>query len=180
MESAPDPAALQAKLREWGHPALVIPHGTAWGAYTPADASFEKQLTPAAHDPALQTLIEVYSGHGNSEEYRSFRPVVRGADGLVCPEPTPDHLPSCWRAGELIRARCLEAGESDTECDARAATARAHHVAAGLSGDRTVPGVEAGTARSRASRPRSGSIRANAAIASFPRSTTAQRVRCSS
>ena len=28
------------------------------------------------HDPALQTLVEVYSGRGNSEEYRRFRGVL--------------------------------------------------------------------------------------------------------
>ena len=28
--------------------------------------------------------------------------------GLPC--PSPDHLPSCWRAGEIIEARCREAG----------------------------------------------------------------------
>jgi hypothetical protein len=144
MESAETPAELFEKLSQWGHESLVIPHGTTWGFYTPAAASWDHQLTSAQHDPDRQTLIEVYSGHGNSEEFRSFEPVRTTPDGaLECPPPTPDYLPSCWRAGELIRERCLAEGEDEVVCEERAAQARAYHVAAGVAGRLVVPGARA-------------------------------------
>jgi hypothetical protein len=134
------PGELFAKLDDWGHASVVIPHGTTWGLYTPQGASWEKQLTPEQHDPARQTLVEVYSGHGNSEEYRAWRAVETAPDGSVrCPEPTKDYLPSCWQAGEIIRARCHEAGESDTTCEQRAADARQYYADAASGSRTTVP-----------------------------------------
>ncbi len=144
MESAETPGELFEKLSQWGHESLVIPHGTTWGFYTPANASWDHQLSAAQHDPERQTLIEVYSGHGNSEEFRSFEPVATSADGaLACPVPTPDYLPSCWRAGELIRARCLAEGEDELVCDERAAQARAYYIGGGAAGRLAVPGASA-------------------------------------
>ncbi|UCE84630.1 MAG: DUF3604 domain-containing protein, partial [Deltaproteobacteria bacterium] len=141
-EYAETPAELFAKLRDWGHEALVIPHGTSWGWYTPAGSSWDKQLTAAQRGAGLQTLIEVYSGHGNSEEYRDYRAVEFGPDGEArCPEPSADYLPSCWRAGELIRERCRDAGLGESECETRAAEARAYYLEAGISGHRVVPGA---------------------------------------
>jgi len=138
-EFAATPEALFAKLDDWGHDSLVIPHGTAWGVYTPALSGWEKQL--ATHDPERQILVEVYSGHGNSEEYRAWRPSTVGAGGeLVCPAPSAGYLPSCWRAGELIREQCLAEGEAATECEARAQQARARYVAANNGGWKTAPG----------------------------------------
>ena len=141
-EFAATPEELAAKLDDWGHDALVIPHGTTWGYYTPLGSSWDKQLTAAAHDPERQRLIEVYSGHGNSEEYREFREVIFDADGgRSCPEPEANHLPSCWRAGEIIRERCRAAGESDETCDARAVAARQNYVDADISGHLTIAGA---------------------------------------
>ena len=111
LEGASTPQILYRKLNEWGFPSLVIPHGTTWGLYTPAASSWDKQLTRAQHDPSLQTLVEVFSGHGNSEEYRTFRAAdVDHNDELLCPEPHEGYEPCCWRAGELIRARCGRPG----------------------------------------------------------------------
>ncbi len=142
LESAPTPAILFRKLREWSFPSLVIPHGTTWGFYTPPGSSWDKQLAGDLHDPERQRLIEVYSGHGDSEVYRDWRDVERGADGsLTCPAPRPDYLPACWRAGEIIRDRCLRARENANECETRAAAARAHAAAAGVAGHRSVPGA---------------------------------------
>jgi hypothetical protein len=143
-ESAPDPATLFAKLDDWGFESMVIPHGTTWGFYTPHGSSWDKQLVGAQFDPERQSLIEVYSGHGNSEEYRDWKEVVLAPDGSrSCPKPRNDFLPSCWRAGEIIAARCREAGESAAECEVRAAVARQNYVDADIFGHMTVPGVKA-------------------------------------
>jgi hypothetical protein len=141
-ESAATPEVLYRKLREWGFPALVIPHGTSWGFYTPPGSSWDKQLAGAQHDPELQRLVEVYSGHGDSEVYRSWREVEFDADGRpTCPEARPDYLPMCVRAGQLIRARCEAAGASAEECGRREVEARANAAAAGVAAHRTVPGA---------------------------------------
>jgi hypothetical protein len=142
MEVAPTPADLFRKLDEGGTEAIVIPHGTAWGLYTPPGSSWDKQLAGPMHDPERQTLIEIYSGHGETEVYRDWRAVEIAADGsLSCPEPRPDYLPSCWQAGELIRERCLAAGEEAGECDRRAAVARQNAVDARVAIQHTVPGT---------------------------------------
>ena len=143
LESAPTPEALFSKLDDWGLPALVIPHGTAWGMYTPAGSDWKKQLP--GHDPERQTLVEVYSGHGNSEQLPDWREVDVSGDGsFSCPAPSHGYLPSCWRAGELIEGRCLEVGESAEVCSARASDARDNYVDAFQAGWKTLPGFEPG------------------------------------
>ncbi len=138
LEYAETPHDLFTRLDDWGFDALVIPHGNTWGFYTPPGSSWDKQLTLKEHDPKRQTLIEVFSGHGNSEQFRKWREVAYDAQGnMVCPEPTPDYLPSCWRAGELIRERC--GGASD--CDARVKKAQMDYLQAGRAGHLVVPGV---------------------------------------
>jgi hypothetical protein len=138
-ESTTTPGELFAKLDDWGVESIVIPHGTTWGFYTPPGSTWDKQLNREQHDPDRQTLIEVYSGHGNSEEYRSFKPVEAGPEGPTCPQPTNDYLPSCWHAGEIIRQRCLKEGAASDECERRAAEARANAVEAQVQGHLTVP-----------------------------------------
>src|SRR5262245_39893736 len=69
MESTPTPAKLEGLLQEWGAAALVIAHGTTSGDEAPADARFDDRLGDAK-------LVELFSGHGNAEEYRPWRPVV--------------------------------------------------------------------------------------------------------
>ncbi len=141
-ESAATPGELFAKLDEWGHDAIVIPHGTTWGFYTPPGSSWDKQLTAAQHDPDRQTLLEIYSGHGNSDEYRDWRAIRFDENGKPwCPEPTDDYLPTCWQAGEIVRGRCLEAGLAAEECEERAVQARANAAAAGEQAHLTVPGA---------------------------------------
>jgi len=143
-ESAGTPEMLFAKLDDWGFESLVIPHGTTWGYYTPQGSAWDKQLTPQQHDPERQTLVEIFSGHGNSEEYRTWREVILNDDGSrSCPEPRDDFLPSCWRAGEIIAARCREEGEPAPECESRAREARQLYVDADVAGHWTVPGAEA-------------------------------------
>jgi hypothetical protein len=140
-ESAATPQELFAKLDDWNLESIVIPHGTTWGFYTPSGSAWDKQLNQEQHDPQRQTLIEVFSGHGNSEEFRDFTDVELSSAGARCPEPTNMYLPSCWQAGEIIRKRCLDAGLAADECEKRAAEARQNYVDARVQGHLTVPGV---------------------------------------
>ena len=99
-EVATTPPELFRKLDEWGHDAIVIPHGTAWGVYTPPGSSWSKQLKGVMHDSDRQTLLEVYSGHGDSEVYRDWRAVSTNANGdLICPEERTNYLPPCRLCG---------------------------------------------------------------------------------
>ncbi len=124
VESAATPGELEEKLSQWGLAPLVIPHGTAWGVYTPDGASLAKHLAPGHFRPERQRLLELYSGHGNSEQYRpGDREVEIGADGApVCRAPTPDYLPCCWQGGEIARGRCAESGSA--ACEAEVARVR--------------------------------------------------------
>ena len=137
-EVAHTPRELFEKLAQWGFESIVIPHGNTWGLYTPPGSSWDKQLVGAQHDPSRQTLIEVYSGHGNSEEYRDWNDVTYGPGGEpVCPEPRKDYLPCCWQAGEIIRAHCGDA--TPQECERRVTDARINYLKAGAAGRMTVP-----------------------------------------
>ncbi|MDE0883940.1 MAG: DUF3604 domain-containing protein [Myxococcota bacterium] len=143
IEAAPTPAELFDKLDDWGHAAIVIPHGTAWGFYTPPGSSWDKQLTPEQHDPKWQRIIEIYSGHGNSEEYRPLSEISIAADGTrSCPAPNNNYLPACWRAGEIIEERCRAEGTDIATCEERAIEARQFFVDAKRNGGpTTVPGT---------------------------------------
>lgn len=140
-ESAHTPAELFEKLAQWGFDSLVIPHGTTWGFYTPPDSTYDKQLRGAQHDPQRQFLFEIYSGHGNSEQYRTWKAIDFDPQGNpVCPPPRKDYLPCCWQAGEIIRKRCKNV--SAEECERRVAEARQNYLRAGVAGHLTVPGAE--------------------------------------
>ena len=144
-ETAATPGELFNKLDEWGFENIVIPHGTAWGFYSPPNSSWIHQLNKENSDSERAGLIEVYSGHGNSEQFKDFSARVRGSDGQwICPEPTRNYLPSCWQAGEIIRDRCLSETDDVKECEARAVDARHNFVQVdGIHGHMTVPGASA-------------------------------------
>jgi hypothetical protein len=130
-ENAPTPRELFEKLGQWGLDVLVIPHGLAWGLHAPPGARMDEQLAAGQHDPARQRLLEIFSGHGNSEEYRPWRASAVDAAGRpVCPAPTPDFLPCCWRAGEIMRARC--GAQPAAECEARVEEAKRLALRAGV------------------------------------------------
>ncbi len=143
MEVAATPGELVRRLfAEQKLAPLIIPHGMTWGYYTPAGTNWRKALEPAER-PERFRLIELYSGHGNSEEYRAWADVnIDSAGKATCPAPTKDYLPGCWRAGELIIARCLKAGEAAATCEGRAAAARQNYVDMGIAGHVTVPGAK--------------------------------------
>lgn len=108
-EVAPTPDVLFEKLDQWDVPSLVIPHGLAWGTTNPKGNDLRHQLTAKLHDPDRQRLLEVYSGHGNSEVYTDSRGAyVDERTRVICPEPTEDYEPCCWRAGEIVRGRCVD------------------------------------------------------------------------
>lgn len=141
-ELAATPAELFAKLDAWRLDALVIPHGTAWGLYTPPGYAWDKQLDPVMDDPQRQRLVEIHSGHGNVEPYRPWRHVIDNGDGTFdCPAPSEGFEPCCWRAGELMAARCAEAGESAEVCDQKAQAARLDHANSGIAGHLALPGT---------------------------------------
>jgi len=138
LEAAETPAELFEKLDQWGFDSLVIPHGTTWGIYTPAGSSWDKQLVGSQHDPQRQRLVEVFSGHGNSEQYRSWRSVTYDANGhMQCPPPQDGFEPCCWRAGEIIRGRCDD--PASAECERRVEDARRNFLDAGSAGRLTIP-----------------------------------------
>ena len=137
-ESAITPDVLYEKLSQWGFDTLVIPHGNTWGFYTPPGSTWDKQLVGAKHDPEKQRLIEVYSGHGNSEEYRDWKAIDWDANGNpICPEPTKNYEPCCWRAGEITRGRCGNIPAA--ECEQRVREAQANYLAAGVAARMTIP-----------------------------------------
>ena len=144
-ETAATPGELFGKLDEWGFDNMVVPHGTSWGFYSPPNSSWAHQLTADNTDPSKTRLIEVYSGHGNSEQFQDFAARVRNEAGeWVCPEPQPNYLPSCWQAGEIIRDRCLAEDNSEEDCNQRAVEARHNFVQVdGIQGFMTVPGSKA-------------------------------------
>jgi hypothetical protein len=133
-ENASTPAELFEKLAQWDLPTLVIPHGLAWGIHAPPGSRFDNSL--AQSDPGMERLLEVFSGHGNSEEYRAE--AMR--QGPVCPAPTADFLPCCWQAGELVRERCGEL--SSAACEVRVVEARRLALEAGTSPERVLPDTQ--------------------------------------
>ena len=102
LERAEKPSDLYRKLNEWDIESLVIPHGSAWGNTSPPMATWSNQLNGKEHDPKFQNLIEIFSGHGNSEEYRSWEAFNEVEGGLECPSPTENYLPDCFRAEKLL------------------------------------------------------------------------------
>jgi len=141
VEVAETPDVLFDKLDDWGFASLVIPHGTTWGFYTPPGSKWDKQLVGRMQDDHRQTLLEIFSGHGDSERFVDYRDVELDAGGAPhCPPEQPNYLPTCVRAGEIIRARCLAEGTSAEECDARAAETRELAAAAGAAAHLVVDG----------------------------------------
>ena len=123
-ESAKLPEDLIARLDNQGLDPLLIPHGSSWGFYTPPGTTWDKQLK-AEHQPERFSLIEIYSGHGNSEEFRDYQAITPLSDiAAICPPKQKSYTPSCVRAGEIIEERCLNEGQSEDVCAAKAAEAR--------------------------------------------------------
>ena len=75
-----------------------------------------KQLVDYQDDES-QFLFEIYSGHGNSEEYRPWSDALENESGdLFCPEATEEFLPTCQQAGRIMAQRCEDAGLDEKTC----------------------------------------------------------------
>ncbi len=124
-EEAKTTGDLFKKLREWDIDTMVIPHGMAWGFYTPPDSSWKSHLNSQDVDSSLTPILEVYSGHGNAEQFTNFTTRIKNTDGsYTCPQPSKDYLPTCWQSGEIIKERCLSEGLGAKECEQRAQDTR--------------------------------------------------------
>ena len=129
-EYARTPRDLFSKLDEWNTDSIVIPHGQSWGFHVPLGASWDNRLNDEGHDSEKQILLEIMSGHGNSEEYRDIASAnFLQNQTMSCPEPTEDFLPCCWQAGEIQKKRCD--GLTTEECDARVELAKQYTLAGG-------------------------------------------------
>jgi hypothetical protein len=101
------PTSLYRKLDEWGFDSIVIPHGLAWGNVNPLTADFRSQLDE--YEERYQKLVEVFSGHGNSELFVDFdRSSIASDGGVSCPLATADFTPCCRQAEKITRSRCSE------------------------------------------------------------------------
>ena len=129
-EYASSPKELFSKLDEWNFDSIVIPHGQSWGFHVPLGTSWDNRLNAEGHDAEKQILLEIMSGHGNSEEYRDISSAnFLQDDAMICPEPTDDFLPCCWQAGEIQKKRCD--GLSEEECSSRVELAKKYTLAGG-------------------------------------------------
>jgi hypothetical protein len=142
QENAPTPELLFEKLAQWGGPSLVIPHGLTWGVHAPPGATLDAQAAPERAAADRQRLLEVFSGHGSGELHP---PAAAAADAAAaagrCAEPTPEYLPCCWRAGEIIRERC--GALPAAECEARVSEARRLALDAGRRPHHVIPDTDA-------------------------------------
>jgi hypothetical protein len=144
-EIAAEPKDLYAKMEAWGLDAIAIPHGTAWGTHHAQLVTWRERFTPEQLSPTWSPVVEIHSGHGNSEEYRPYRHAVKGTNEPTCPEPTEDFTPCCWQAGEIVRQRheaCENAPDSQT-CRDAVTDARREFLAAGKNGYTTLNDVTA-------------------------------------
>jgi len=141
-ENATTAAELYRKLDEWDLDAIVIPHGLAWGIHAAPGFRMDNQLNRRDYDQERQLMIEIFSGHGNSEAYRPLPEFVVDSEGhRICPEPSADYLPCCWRAGEIMRERCGDLPKD--ECEARVEEAKRFALEAGVEPHRVFPDTRA-------------------------------------
>jgi hypothetical protein len=140
-EYAKTPRDLFSKLDEWEFDTIIIPHGTTWGFHVPYNTSWDNRLNYQGHDPDKQLLLEIMSGHGNSEEYKNFIAAEDlGGESSNCPEPNNNFLPACWQAGEIMKANCTDL--SDAECSARIELSKKYTIDAGPYSNMVFPEAE--------------------------------------
>ena len=95
---------------------MVIPHGTTWGFYTPPTSDWKKQLKDFQDDES-QFLFEIYSGHGNSEEFRTWNDAgINAKVEIFCPEETEIFYQPVNEAGNIMAERCEDSGMDAETC----------------------------------------------------------------
>lgn len=143
-ELALTPQQLFRKFKEWDIQAIAIPHGMSWGYSSPLSIDWNNNLQPEHLSNHYSPIIEIFSGHGSSELYRPARPRNFDANGKpYCAPPTANFEPNCWRAGIIIKERCLKSGETSAICEFRERQARQRYVeVSSPAGWMTVPGAE--------------------------------------
>ena len=134
---------LAKRLAESEAEHIVIPHGNAWGLYTPRHSNWLNQLSGDNAMLDNQTLLEVYSGHGNNEEFRPWLASVKSSLGESCPAPTmvgdKQFVPCCWQAGEIVKQQCQA---ESRECEQDVLAAQNNYLAAGASGYLSLPSAK--------------------------------------
>lgn len=134
-EVALTPTDLYRKLDEWGFDSMVIPHGLAWGTTNPVTGDFRDQLDE--YQQRYQNLLEVYSGHGNSEIFEDFERIGMNEMGeRFCPEATENFTPCCQQAAQIVRSTCAD--EQSSECTQRVSETMSAFLAKGAPAGRSV------------------------------------------
>ena len=111
-EVAMTPRDLYRKLDEWGFDSMVIPHGLAWGTTNPLTADFRDQMDQ--YEQRYENLLEMYSGHGNSEVFEDFQRIGQTSAGeRYCPEVTANFTPCCQQAAVIAQARCNDSASAE-------------------------------------------------------------------
>jgi hypothetical protein len=111
-EVALTPRDLYRKLDEWGFDSMVIPHGLSWGTTNPLTGDFRDQMDQ--YEQRYQNLLEIYSGHGNSEVFEDFQRIGQSGEGEVyCPQATENFTPCCQQAAVITHAACVEPTSAD-------------------------------------------------------------------
>ncbi|MEP5570113.1 MAG: DUF3604 domain-containing protein [Halioglobus sp.] len=138
-EVALTPTSLYRKLDEWGFDSLVIPHGLAWGNVNPLTADFRDQLDE--YEERYQKLVEVFSGHGNSELFVDFDRVSLNGDAeRTCPPPSEKFTPCCRQAEKIVRSRCDD--PTSEACEASVNNALSEYLKKdGMAGRKTLAGT---------------------------------------
>ena len=144
FEVAETPGALVDSLEAQKLDPLIIPHGTTWGFYTPVGVTFDKHLK-AENRPEKMELVEVMSGHGNSEEYRSFRGALNIDSEALTADCPRQRLIICRHAGALAKSSKSVAwpmAMGQPECEARAKQTRDIAAVFSVAAHLSVPGTQ--------------------------------------
>ena len=162
------PADLFRKLDEWGGEAHRDPARQHVGLLLASGHHLGQAATASQNDPSRQFLIEIMSGHGNSEEYRDWHEIAFDASGKPQLSGAVAELSAELLARRRDHRGALPATPASTPPSARRAPPRR----ARTTSRRASPATD----RCRACTPKSGSTPASARTASCRPSTPTRRL----